>query len=302
MRPGLKKALGSYGLYILLAAAVIISAAVTAVLQSDRERSVVIYSASQNEDQDESSRKDSSRTEKKSAKNTSSKKAKTSSSKAPKEKQTKVTTTKAPKKTAAAKTTTERSSKETTTALEVDFPLDINLATAEEIMAIDGIGEATAADILSFRDSRGIIHNMDELLEISGIGQSKLKLLKEYLYVDEADYMDITAATETTAEKATETVPATETAAPPMTEPDTTQTDEPEATEPTESLRQPVNINTADAETIAESLLLDNELAEEIVSTREKLGGAYENYLQLLYVNGISKELLSELKDYILLE
>ena len=47
-------------------------------------------------------------------------------------------------------------------------------------------------------------------------------------------------------------------------------------------------------------LLIDEELAEMILDVREQLGGRYESYLQLLYVSGISKEFLSELKEYII--
>ena len=95
----------------------------------------------------------------------------------------------------------------------------------------------------------------------------------------------------------------TTTTVPEETETETMTTEDvQEITEPEIPERQPVNINSADVETIAECLLVDMETAEKILSVRDELGGEYENYLQLLYVDGISKDLLRELRDYILLE
>ena len=51
-----------------------------------------------------------------------------------------------------------------------------------------------------------------------------------------------------------------------------------------------------------ECLLIDEDLAEKILEIREQLGGKYENALQLLYVDGISKVKLSKMKEFILLE
>ena len=47
----------------------------------------------------------------------------------------------------------------------MNFPIDVNLVTFDELTAIDGVGEKTAKDILSLRDSLGVISDMDQLLE-----------------------------------------------------------------------------------------------------------------------------------------
>ena len=52
--------------------------------------------------------------------------------------------------------------------------MNINQATAEDLMEADRIGEKRAQDILDFIAARGGISDMDELLEIEGIGEATL--------------------------------------------------------------------------------------------------------------------------------
>ena len=47
---------------------------------------------------------------------------------------------------------------------------DLNLASAEDLQRVEGIGTALAAEIIAFRDARGGFTRRSELLEISGIG------------------------------------------------------------------------------------------------------------------------------------
>lgn len=79
-----------------------------------------------------------------------------------------------------------------TTQAPAEFPIDINLVTYEELLQIKGVGDVTARAIIDFRESHGVITNMDMLIEISGIGESRLNLLKEYLYVSESDCVTTT--------------------------------------------------------------------------------------------------------------
>ena len=64
------------------------------------------------------------------------------------------------------------------------FPMNINQATAEDLMEADRIGEKRAQDILDFIAARGGISDMDELLEIEGIGEATLAGQKELLYAE----------------------------------------------------------------------------------------------------------------------
>lgn len=65
------------------------------------------------------------------------------------------------------------------------FPLNINLATIEEISYIKGVGPKTAALIIDYRDRRGGIQNLEELLKIKGIGDKTLENLRDYLVTEE---------------------------------------------------------------------------------------------------------------------
>ncbi|MCR5541961.1 MAG: helix-hairpin-helix domain-containing protein [Ruminococcus sp.] len=281
-----------YGIYAVLAAALLISAAVSAVIDKNDNKRVVIYSTSSAEnsaEQNDSSKAKSEKTKKVTTQKTS---------KVTEAKTTKQTTSKTSKTTKVKTSKTAKTSKE---ASEVNFPIDINLVTYDELLAINGIGEGTARAILDLRDRVGVITYMEMLLEISGIGENKLTMLSEYLYVDDADY----SPPPDTATEIHTTVPTnTYQPIPNDTKPyeeiptDTTFTE----TVPPVYERKPVNINEADVYQLMECLLIDEELAQSILEIREQLGGKYENALQLLYVKGISKDMLSELKEYVLLE
>lgn len=56
--------------------------------------------------------------------------------------------------------------------------VDLNSATAEELDTLPGVGPATAAAILAYRDEHGRFASVDELLEVRGIGEAKLEQLR----------------------------------------------------------------------------------------------------------------------------
>lgn len=63
--------------------------------------------------------------------------------------------------------------------------LDLNTATAEQLVEIPGIGETYAQRIIEYRNENGSFKTVDELLNIKGIGQSRLETLQQYLFVSE---------------------------------------------------------------------------------------------------------------------
>lgn len=67
---------------------------------------------------------------------------------------------------------------------EYDYPLDLNTATQEALESLPGIGPTKAEDIIAYRDLHGRFASVDELTNVSGIGEVTVESLREYLYVE----------------------------------------------------------------------------------------------------------------------
>jgi hypothetical protein len=67
--------------------------------------------------------------------------------------------------------------------LALGLPIDINLATEEELTLVPGVGERLAALIVRHRLAQGEIASLSELVAIPGIKDKKLSQLKKYLEV-----------------------------------------------------------------------------------------------------------------------
>lgn len=61
--------------------------------------------------------------------------------------------------------------------------IELNTATAEELETLPGVGPATSASIIAYRDENGGFSSVDELLEVSGIGPAKLEAVRELVSV-----------------------------------------------------------------------------------------------------------------------
>jgi competence protein ComEA len=59
--------------------------------------------------------------------------------------------------------------------------LDINTASEQELEQLDGVGPATAAKIVAYREQHGGFASIDELDEVSGIGEAKLAAIRAQL-------------------------------------------------------------------------------------------------------------------------
>jgi competence protein ComEA len=65
--------------------------------------------------------------------------------------------------------------------------VDINKATAVELTAIPGVGNALAARIVEFRDKQGPFRRVEDLLKIKGIGEKSLQKMRPHVKVADSD-------------------------------------------------------------------------------------------------------------------
>ena len=72
------------------------------------------------------------------------------------------------------------------TAAELEnelFLININTATAQELEALDKIGETLAQRIVEYREQNGPFVSVDDLTRVEGIGQDALEQLRDKLTV-----------------------------------------------------------------------------------------------------------------------
>lgn len=73
--------------------------------------------------------------------------------------------------------------KATQPKIKVNWPLDLNQATQQQLELVPGIGPAMAGKILAYRQASGKFTTYDELNNVSGIGPAKLEKFRSYLCV-----------------------------------------------------------------------------------------------------------------------
>ncbi len=68
-------------------------------------------------------------------------------------------------------------------AEEIAGKINLNQCTVDQLMELPNIGETKARAIVEFREKYGNFENVNELLYVSGIGESVFKGLKDLVYV-----------------------------------------------------------------------------------------------------------------------
>lgn len=66
---------------------------------------------------------------------------------------------------------------------QVQFPLDINTATVDELMTLPGIGATLAQRIVDYRSENGAFESLSDLLNVDDIGQTRLENILDYITI-----------------------------------------------------------------------------------------------------------------------
>lgn len=61
--------------------------------------------------------------------------------------------------------------------------IDINTATLQQLQLLPGIGETLAQRIIDYRDQIGNFSTVEELMNVSGIGEKKFNSIKDFIKV-----------------------------------------------------------------------------------------------------------------------
>ena len=71
-----------------------------------------------------------------------------------------------------------------TSRLEPREPLELNMAAAEDLQLLPGVGQVLSQRIVRFRDVLGGFHDIDDLYEVYGLDSSVVDGAKAYVNVD----------------------------------------------------------------------------------------------------------------------
>ncbi|MCD6578772.1 ComEA family DNA-binding protein [bacterium] len=171
------------------------------------------------------------------------------------------TTTSEPAKTTEPKVQTNTVSNE-----DNSNKIDINNAGAEELQKLPRIGPVKSKSIIDYRNSHNGFQNVDDLVNVSGIGPKTMASLKPLIYCGSYD-----------GEKSGQSAVATRT-----------------------TNKGKININTASFDKLQELPRVGPKLAQSIIDYRNE-NGNFRSYEDLLNVPRIGEKTLETLKPYIIL-
>ncbi len=61
--------------------------------------------------------------------------------------------------------------------------ININYASLQELQALSGIGVSMAQKIISYRDENGLFNSIEEIKNVSGIGEAKFEKIKDNITI-----------------------------------------------------------------------------------------------------------------------
>lgn len=185
--------------------------------------------------------------------------------------------------------TTEAASAAVTESVTEPLMVNINTAGHDELVMLYGIGDHLADEIISYREANGGFMNIEELMNVSGIGESVFAGLMGQVYVEDPVYEN-NAHAEDPYEQ--------------IFDVNENESDEPETEpEPTEHIltleeAAPININTAGSELLTLLPYVDDETAERIICFREEIDG-YQHPYELLLIEGLTQPQVAEIIRFV---
>ena len=189
--------------------------------------------------------------------------------------------------------TTEKPTKSTDAVIEL--PININTANKAELMMLDGIGEALSERIIQYREMNGEFKNIEEIMLVNGIGQSKFEVISKNIYVDNPVYSNSDKSEEDTDDANADTEE--------LTDVDLTEESEVYETEAVEETTAYIftkyDLNKVTKDELLTIPEMTEENAEKILSLRESIGEfshVYEIYLTDIECNfvNVAKKLINE--------
>ncbi|MDD5680812.1 MAG: helix-hairpin-helix domain-containing protein [Candidatus Omnitrophica bacterium] len=69
-------------------------------------------------------------------------------------------------------------------ALKEAKAVNINTASLEELMRLEGVGPVMANRIIEYRSNKGLFSSKEELKEVRGMGGKKFDAIKDYIEVE----------------------------------------------------------------------------------------------------------------------
>jgi competence protein ComEA len=177
--------------------------------------------------------------------------------------------------------------------LSLPFRIDLNEADRITLLQVPGIGEAMAERILNYRQTNGPFRNLQQLLEIHGIGSSTLERLRPWVEVKGGT----TAVTRVSSARKQPVILRVDGSA----KQDASAGAKPSASPTkTDSLTGPVPINTASLEELQRLPRVGLKRAQQIIDERTK--SPFRSIEDLRRVSGIGAKTLESLRPWIMLD
>ena len=146
------------------------------------------------------------------------------------------------------------------------FPIDINMATPQELMSLNGIGERLAARIIVYREEISAFYSIEDIMNVPSIGTALFEKIKNQIYVDTSLLPPLIPSTD---DLVVVEVPV-------------------------------INLNTAKAQDLELLPKITPEIAQKILYLRDNMiGGQFTSIFELLYIEGLTNEIFEAIQDYI---